>query len=287
MLNSIWFSYFYFIFNSISIMNPQLEYYKAYLNTHPLWNGNSVYGFEQFQFKNISTALIETSSFTNKRLGKLIEQFVFYQLQRDEHIRLLEANIQIKDDKLTIGELDALLIKASEPIHLEIIYKFYLYDTQMHYEDPLAYWIGPNRSDKLLYKLDKLKTKQLPLLQNPKTITYLEKHNLTSNEIKQQLCFKAQLFLPYAAQNDTIALLNENCIVGWHLSIQNVSFLKNLEFYIPSKLEWLLAPKQGVEWLDFVSAKLEIMKFISQERSPLCWVKDDQHKLQKCFITFW
>jgi len=58
------------------------------------------------------------------------------------------------------------LWENNKPIHLEIIYKFYLYDPSIGLTQ-LDHWIGPNRRDSLVKKLTKLKQKQLPLLYHP------------------------------------------------------------------------------------------------------------------------
>ena len=42
---------------------------------------------------------------------------------------VLSENIQIQENvNQTIGELDCLFLDESQPIHLEIQFKFYLYD---------------------------------------------------------------------------------------------------------------------------------------------------------------
>jgi hypothetical protein len=46
---------------------------------------------------------------------------------------------------------------------MELAYKFYLFDPSISSE-PINNWIGPNRNDSLQEKLEKLKTKQFPLL---------------------------------------------------------------------------------------------------------------------------
>ena len=128
-----------------------------------------------------------------------------------------------------------LLLENEQPIHLEIIYKFYLYDATNNKAKKLDAWVGPNRSDALVYKLKKLKEKQLPLLYHPITIEILNHYNLDINIMRQKVCFKAQLFLPYHHKNIDIAPLNSNCVNGWHLSFTHINELENFEFYIPKK----------------------------------------------------
>ena len=100
------------------------------------------------------------------RLGHLVERFVSHELHYSKNIEVLAENIQIKQEKVTIGEIDCLLKYKQTPIHLEISYKFYLYDESVGASE-LEHWIGPNRKDSLIEKITKLKTKQLPLLYKP------------------------------------------------------------------------------------------------------------------------
>ncbi|EDP70819.1 hypothetical protein FBALC1_08668 [Flavobacteriales bacterium ALC-1] len=259
----------------------------GYLNTPFISSSESIYGLNPFHLQNQKSYSFYQNSFTAKRLGKLAEQFVCYQLQQDEGIQLLGSNIQINKGKQTIGEMDALLLKENQPIHLEIIYKFYLYDTLNDYSDPLAYWVGPNRKDALLYKLHKLKSKQFPLLHNKLTHRYLEKHNLNLEEIVQQICFKAQLFLPYNFSEIDIKPLNKDCIAGFYISFNKFSILKEYRFYVPNKLDWLTLPHNAVEWLSLEEVKTNIEKQINKNRSPLVWLKVNATEFKKCFITFW
>ena len=173
-----------------------------------------------------------------------------------------------------------------QPVHLEIAYKFYLYDGTKAYENALAPWIGPNRNDSLLYKINKLKEKQLPLLYKKESTEVLNKLELNPKDIQQYVCFKAQLFVPFHQTRIDITPLNSLCIAGSYLSYNSLDELKNYLFYIPDKLDWLRTPHSSVEWLDFKEAKSVINDYIDSKRSPMCWIKDSS-VIQKCFITWW
>ena len=263
------------------------ELFKGFQKTPLLWKTSAIYDLEQFCPDYTRVTFFETDEHKTLRLGKWVEKFVSFQLKRQDDIRILEENIQIKNNNITIGELDLLLLKEKQPIHLEIIYKFYLYEASKDENNTLNHWVGPNQNDALIYKLQKLKEKQLPLLYHPKTKSVLQEHSLDSHSFKQHVCFKAQLFLPYANQNIEIAPLNSNSVVGMYLNFENIDVLKDFQFYIPKKLEWLCLPKEAVDWLFFNDAKNEIKKHIDNKRSPLCWIKNKNNELQKCFITWW
>lgn len=106
----------------------QLQY-QGFLETPFLWNGKGVFGFQQFQNNSVNTVSFNFNLQQKLRLGKLVERFVSFELAQDSKIEVLAENIQIQKDKITLGELDCLLLKNEKPIHLEIIYKFYLFDS--------------------------------------------------------------------------------------------------------------------------------------------------------------
>jgi len=95
---------------------------------------------------------------TNIRLGHLAEKVVSGLIKSSTNYKILFENIQIVKDKQTIGEIDFIIeeIKSKQLIHLELAYKFYLFDPTISSE-PMHNWIGPNRNDSLKEKLEKLK----------------------------------------------------------------------------------------------------------------------------------
>ncbi|WP_340155849.1 DUF1853 family protein [uncultured Winogradskyella sp.] len=267
--------------------NSTILRYNGYLNTPSLFKTDDLLKFDILQLKRNSKGLADTDEFKNQRLGKLVEEFVFHQLKQESHIKFITENLQIQNGKLTIGEIDALYYNNEQPIHLEIVYKFYLYDSIKTYNNPLSYWIGPNRNDALDYKLEKLKTKQFPLLYRDQTKLQLEMLDINTENVKQQLCFKAQLFLPYNNQKNDVHLLNEDCVSGFYSSFNAINDFEQYSFYIPVKLDWLIKPHYNVEWLTFETAKFKIEKFIIQKKSPLVWLKNEKQEFIKCFITWW
>lgn len=263
------------------------ELFQGFQNTPVLWNSKAIYNLEQYLTQVTTEPFVLKSSHKKLRLGKWVEQFVTFQLQQDSKVKILEENLQIKSNKVTIGELDLLILEDRRPIHLEIVYKFYLFDTRENYSNPLQHWIGPNRNDSLIFKLNKLKEKQLPLLYHAKTSDALKHLSFNINAVEQKVCFKAQLFLPFEAQSINMDLLNSACVVGFYLHFDTVNVLKEYQFYLPQKLQWLSEPQFSVCWLPFNVAKTMIEKDIENKRSPLCWIKSSSGKIEKCFITWW
>ncbi|NNE31295.1 MAG: DUF1853 family protein [Winogradskyella sp.] len=269
-------------------MNKQQLRFLGFNETPQILPNNN-----EFDFPNIEInpeALKDNVEVINSeiRLGKLVEQFVQFQLNQIKEIEVIETNIQIQNDKITVGELDAILIESNKPIHLEIAYKFYLFDTKKEYSSPLAYWIGPNRNDNLLEKLNKFKKKQFPLLYSHQAQPYLKKYGLKANTITQKIHFKAQLFLPYNSDNFNLDTINQNCVCGFYFSFSTIKLFSSFDIYIPKKLDWLIKPYNITEWLEFDVAYTKIKEeYIDQRRSPLIWVRHNRTTIKKYFVTWW
>lgn len=261
--------------------------YQGYISTPALWKNKRVSPFQQIDLSGNVEPISESPLFENKRLGKLVEAFVFHQLKSNDAVSWICDNLQIQNGKITAGEIDALYYYERSPVHLEVAYKFYLFDTIEKHDAPLAYWIGPNRKDSLFYKLTKLHNKQLALLHSALAKPYLESYKLDAKYIKQQLCFRAQLFLPYHNRHIDISPLNSDCVAGFYLAYRELELFSALDFFIPEKLDWLVTPHHDVDWVDYPAA-VKIIEFeIIDQRSPMVWVRGDDGKIDKCFIVFW
>lgn len=266
-------------------LNNLQRNFEGYLNTPLLWCEDDLYGLEPYILRNSSPEPFEEHLGHHLRLGKMVERFVFHQLADDLSCTMLAENIQIQDGKRTIGELDALLITETGPVHLEIIYKFYLYDPDEG-DTEISHWIGPNRNDALVQKLSKLKEKQLPLLYHPKTQPLLERLDLNLAEIKQEVLFKAQLFLPLDFKDAVFHKLNPACLIGFYIKKAQLHRFKNAQFFIPEKRDWIMNSHENIAWLDAVDFTTEVTTWLDKKRSPLCWVKEGE-SIQKFFVVWW
>ena len=120
-------------------MNTTQQRFEGFLNTPVLWKDSEVYHLTQFKVEQELLSFDQVID-SNQRLGKYVERFVSFQLSRNSAIKIISENIQISKDKITLGELDCILVKNKKPIHLEIVYKFYLYDSSVGNES-LHHWI--------------------------------------------------------------------------------------------------------------------------------------------------
>jgi hypothetical protein len=263
----------------------QLQY-EGFLNTPFLWKSDAVFGLKQIEISKINTSTFNNGIVKNSRLGKRVERFVIHELDQQPTINIVAENIQIQNEKTTVGEIDCILTESEQPIHLEIIYKFYLYDESFGNAE-IEHWIGPNRNDNLVKKLTKLKDKQLPLLYNSFTNPLLEKLNLKSENIKQRVYFKAQLFIPHLLKNSSFKLINNECIQGFYIHFNELEQFSDCKFFIPSKINWLQEVQTQTRWLTYNLFLTKVEDLINQQTAPLCWIKYPNGELQKFFVVWW
>ena len=268
-------------------MNKIQQQYEGFLATPLLWKNTAIEDLQQFSYLNtIKNTTFSSIPKEKLRLGKLVERFVSFELQNIAGLQILAENIQIQQEKITLGELDCLLSYKQIPIHLEIVYKFYLYDKTVG-DNELEHWIGPNRKDALVQKLNKLKQKQFPLLHHKACKNLLNNLNLQPNKIKQQTYFKAQLFVPLTDYGKTFPIVNNNCIYGFYINYNQLELFNTCKFYIPTKHDWLIIPHTHINWLNFTSFKIEIQAFIQEQNATLCWLKQPNGQLKKFFMVWW
>ena len=276
-------SYAYFRVVNMDFNNKNIQQqYEGFLDTSLLWN-TSFYGLQQIQLTAISSHIFDGQLTKNTRLGKRVESFVSCYLQQFDNITVLHENIQIQQNNITVGELDCVLLQDDTPIHLEIVFKFYLYDKTVGATE-LEHWIGPNRNDSLHQKIEKLSTKQLPLLFKSETKKYID---LEIESIQQKVLFKAQLFVPYSNQNVTFEQLNTDCIAGFYINQEELQQFTSAKFYIPTKLSWLVQPHSNVAWLSYNDFKNEVNSLLKTKKSPLCWMKQPNGEVFKFFLVWW
>ncbi|MGM0933897.1 MAG: DUF1853 family protein [Bacteroidota bacterium] len=266
----------------------------GFLHTPPLWRGELL-GLKQFDPgetmpQEIPDPKKEIPSLaSNFVLGKRMESFFELLIQNNNRYKLLANNIQISREKITLGELDFLLkdLHTNQNIHLELVYKFYVYDPSISSEE--ARWIGPNRKDSFLQKMEKLKQKQFPLLNKPETMDFLKTLELTPEDLIQQTYFKAKLFLPCRFQQHKFPKLNKECIAGYYLSFKEFDSINynNFKYYAPPKQDWPVAPEFGIDWVSFSEIKEQIQSSFDKKKSPLIWMKRSETVFEAFFVLWW
>jgi len=270
----------------VTSKNIQLQY-QGYANTSTLWTKDVVYSLSQFELNSKKTIHFNEALPNSLRLGKRVERFVSAELTNDKEITILAENVQIQDNKRTVGEIDCLLKQNNTVFHIEIIFKFYLYDKNSGTTE-IEHWIGPNRNDSLIKKITKLKEKQLPLLYNKHTQAVLEGIGVTAEEIKQAVIFKAQLFIPYKTKEVIeFSLVNKDCLAGFYIHFSELAQFNTCKFYIPKKINWLLKIQTQVNWLHYPEFYIKIADSVHHQISPLCWIKFPNGTTKKFFVVWW
>ena len=268
----------------------QYSQYEGFLNTNDLLIkpiSSVISAFEMDVNKLADIPLAEIPD--NIVLGKRIEYLFHSYIEQSARYELIEKNIQVIKDKITIGELDFILKdnEKNKVLHVELVCKFYLF---VRGKDELSSWIGPNNNDSLVNKLGKLETKQFPLLKNDRTIEILRNLDLNVGEIVQQVCFLGNVFLPYHSKEMSIASVNEDCVVGWWLNLKDFmrSDFDSSKFKLPKKKDWLVTPDDSiVDWLSFDEFIIELNVFHEKKKSPLCWLDLGDGVYERFFIVWW
>lgn len=222
-------------------------------------------------------------------LGKRAELFFAEAIKQSSTFELLASNLQIIHEKRTLGEFDFFLkdVKRNQIIHVELVYKFYIFDPD--FKNELEGWIGPNRRDTFLKKINHLKTHQLPLLYQEESSQVLSKLNLNAHKIEQQVCFLANLFVPKHRINQEFCEINNKAIVGYW--IKKNEFLTNEyqphQFYSPKKANWPVEPQYHTEWKSFNEILEQIEVLFQHQKAALLWMKKDNFTFERFFVVWW
>lgn len=218
----------------------------ANLTSHPdLFDGDLQSGFDVFNTTEKIAIPGDITIRSDRRLGHRAEDILTIWLEHNPRYSLLARNLQLFDNKQTVGELDFILYDKvqNEVLHVELVCKFYVYIPELHTDSSsVQAWWGPKFQDSLELKLQKLRKKQFPLLHTSLAqqtlIPLMQEHKVIGLPVKQQLCFKAFLFVP----NDTcLAPLDvpSDCVVGTYMTETEFSQHTFAEVLEVPKLSWL------------------------------------------------
>jgi hypothetical protein len=265
--------------------------YLGFINTPSIFEDNGICGYENFilpRTKKLPTSLEGIPP--TLMLGKRAEYFFSKTLEANKNVKIILENIQIQREKITLGELDFIIYDehTQQYKHIELVYKFYLYDSQLG-KDELLNWVGPNKNDSLIKKLQKLKEKQFPILHSIEGIELLNKLSIDVKNITQQLCFKAQLFVPYSLAGKSFSHINPSCIKGYWLSVNefNAKEFGQHSFYLPEKRDWFVNPKECNIWSAYQAIQPIILQALDKKKSLLVWMKDSKGQTSSFFVVWW
>lgn len=261
----------------------------GFYNTQPLWE-HEQFGIPQFKMPKLNNFPIEMEPLAdNLRLGHQMEYVFKTLIQTSRQYEMLFSNMLIEEGKQRLGELDFLLreISTKQVVHVELAYKFYIIDPDI--PEPIYRLMGPNKRDMFHTKLDKLKSKQFPLLYHPSLKSHWKALQIEPTAINQAACFKAQLFKSYGEENVHIRPLNTACLSGEWIRFDDfnqVAFAK-WQFYIPRKQQWVIKPQENVGWMDHFDTLMETNVRMLKENAPMLWAKRPDGAIEKWFVVWW
>lgn len=129
-----------------------------------------------------------------RRLGLYYERLWQFALNAAPDVDVLAANLPIRQQGHTLGELDLLLRDEQGVHHLELAFKLYLGPEQASGEDQ-AHWLGPGSHDRLDLKLAHLCQHQLPLSAGSQALSILAE--LDIQQAQAALWLAGYLFYPW------------------------------------------------------------------------------------------
>lgn len=131
---------------------------------------------------------------SNRRLGRYYERLWQFALCQAPGVELLTANLPIRENGHTLGELDLVVRDGQGTHHLELAIKLYLGPQQTAGCDPQN-WLGPGSQDRLGLKLQHLRQHQLPLSASPQARTALI--GISEDDVQANLWMAGYLFYPW------------------------------------------------------------------------------------------
>lgn len=237
----------------------------------------------------LETWLARTS---NRRLGLYYEKLWQFALQAAPDVALLAANVAIRQDGQTLGEMDLLSRDADGDHHIELACKFYLGHQHDNGLDPIN-WIGPGGQDRLGLKLKHLCQRQLPLSSSPQAEQVLNDWQIEL--VRAELWLGGYLFYPWP--NSCAPPLGAHADHSrgiWLHRRQWPSFVAQTtaaRWQVLPRSRWL-APARADEDSSLTLAELELhMQHSADSPEPLLLVQLEQqhsgdwHEVQRLFLV--
>ena len=222
-------------------------------------------------------------------LGKRAELFFAEAIRQSSDYDLIAQNLQLIHNKQTLGEFDFFLKEQAtqQSLHVELVYKFYVYDPSFKQE--LDRWIGPNRKDSLLKKIKHVKSHQFPLLFREESQELLQQRGIELEKIQQQVCFLAHLFVPKSLFHQQFKLVNKHCISGYWLHEHEFTETEygEFQFYSPKKPDWPIQPQHHQDWKSFPEILADVNHLLGHQKAALIWMKKDEHTFERFFVVWW
>lgn len=271
--------------------SPQ-DQFRGFIATPQIFIKNALFEYPLYPTNNSITpnSLGKITEPAASVLGKRMEDLFAAYITHFTSQEILLQNQQIIFHKETLGELDFLLKNSAsgEISHVELIYKFYVYDPETGASE-IEHFIGPNKRDSLLKKLHRLQKRQFPMLFHPATRELLKSRGIDAENILQKMCFKASVFLPKQMKQINFSEINPEAVAGYWISASEFTFKdygKNA-FFTPVKKFWPVLPQSNNTWLSFEEIQQQIVELLNNRFSPLVWMKTPAGAYERFFVVWW
>ncbi|MBO6556156.1 MAG: DUF1853 family protein [Pseudomonadales bacterium] len=259
--------------SSASLMSPREENWKE-----PTW------------FNSVSLPSdIEAPGQNSYKLGIRFEDIICNWIEATPDLKLLSRNLAIHDGERTIGEFDLLVQHAEQVEHWELAVKFYL---GLNDQRQLSNWFGPDPSDTLATKFNRVKNHQLKLSEHPAAQSLLKQNGWVINQTRAFV--KGRLFHPYNAFRhrafDYPPEVNENHEKGWWMTDTGFELQEDMKeglFTILEKPFWLAPMTSDLELV--VMSHSEILQYLSKEHNGgtlhIARLDSDLNEISRGFVV--
>ena len=204
------------------------------------------------------------NTLSSTRLGLYAEKLMAFYFQQQEI--LVAHGLQIRTEKgSTIGEFDFLLRQPFGLVHWEFATKFYLLETvdgNLVADD----FIGPNLTDSLGQKIQKILSRQLMLSDNPVAKAYL-----TEPVVSTLALIKGWLFYQHDGFIVPTALgVSAGHCRGYWCALSQLEIDDNFRYLILPKQRWLAPAKATLaDTLSAAEAREVLMLHFNQDSGPV------------------
>ncbi len=192
-------------------------------------------------------------------LGIYYETLWQFVLNKRVGCELLAHNLQVRQDKRTLGEFDVIISQSGQYIHREMAVKFYLgLPDQNGNSRSWHQWIGPGLKDRMDKKLGRMIQHQITLSRTEEGKAALA--SIVSGDIKQEILLQGYLFYPFDGQcNPPVGASKEHPKGNW-LSISKLN--KFLDLF-PDSAVYTQLPKQL--WLSSFSGQSDNDQLLNRQ----------------------
>ncbi len=161
----------------------------------PVLCGKAPPYFEAWAKEGIDNVILSEELLALRRIpiGRYFERLIQEWLGTREGVHKLQANLPVRSQGATLGEVDLMFETQGRSFHWELAVKFYLGTG-----DGLtaSQWFGPQGRDRLDLKLKKLENHQLQLLSTPEGKSLVAERGLSPPQ--SHALIKGYLFHPFS-----------------------------------------------------------------------------------------